>query len=371
VYPDPENMDMIILHLQREGLSVSDAVSSLVYSLHLRMKEKKSTTYKEYFSCLKEAEELEFFREKLSINVTSFFRDPTVFDSLLVFLRIYIDEIINRSEKSKLKIWSAGCANGSEPYSIAILLHEALKHHHSRYTIKIHATDINKDVLEIAKAGNYPNSIVNEVPTILLNQYFSQSVSNYHVSNKIKKYINFSHLDLLSDSLPFKNFDMISCRYVLMYLTKAQQIQLLKKFHELLLPGGLLLLGITDPMPLSEQNLFSPLLDQTIYLSLSIEDRIYQKPLSQEQREKIIASLPEEEYTCEWCGRVFVSEKKLRIHLKHDSCRHRTPICYLCNKHHFSRTGLTAHLKYAHYIDRTDRISNVFNKNRNKIYEST
>lgn len=369
MYPDSENLDLIILHLQRRGLSVSETDSSLMYSLHLRMKEKRCKTYYEYLSYLEDTEELKFLKEKLSINVTSFFRDPTVFESILEFLKIYITEIVNRSEKFNLKIWSAGCANGSEPYSIAILVHEALKHHLSRFNIKIHATDINMDVLQVAKEGIYPNSIVNEVPKTLLHQYFTQVNSNYCVSNKIKENIMFDHLDLISDSSPFQNLDLISCRYVLMYLTKNQKMQLLKQFHEQLRPGGLLLLGVTDPMPLSEQNIFMPLMDSTIYLPLSVEDRIFQKPLNQEQRDLIIASLPEEEHNCEWCGKLFFSENKLRIHLKRDACRNKTLICYLCEKHHFSRTGLVIHLKYAHYIDQTNRISTVFNINRNKIYE--
>ncbi len=371
MYSDSENLDLIILQLQRRGLSVSEKDSSFLFTLHNRMKEKGCKTYNEYFSYLQDTEEVKLLKERLSINVTSFFRDPTVFNSILEYLRIYITEIVNRSEKLNLKIWSAGCSNGSEPYSIAIIIHEALKQHISRYKVKIHATDINKDVLQVAKEGIYPNSIENEVPKTLLHQYFTQVDTKYCVSNKIKEIIKFDHLDLISESLPLQNYDIISCRYVLMYLTKNQKMQLLKQFHEQLRPGGLLLLGITDPMPLHEQNIYMPLMDSINYLPLSVEDRIFQKPLNQEQRELIIATLPEEEHNCEWCGKLFASENKLTKHLKYDTCRKKVPHCYLCNKLYLSRTGLSAHLKYSHYIDPNDRITYIFNKNRKRIFENS
>lgn len=371
MYPDPNNLEVIVLYLIRKGISISYAGSSLVQSLHDRMKEKKCKTYKEYLSVLQAPEELEYIKGKLSINVTSFFRDPPVYDSILDFFKIYIGEIVDRSEQYNIKIWSAGCANGSEPFSIAILLHQTLKHHFSRYTIKIHATDINNEVLEVGKRGVYSNSIINEIPPTIIKQFFSQIESGYRVSSTIRAIIKFDHLDLLADSFPFNKLDMIFCRYVLMYFTKKQQMRLLKKFHELLNPGGLLILGIPDPMPLSEQNIFVPLMEQIQFLPLSIEDRIFLKPLNQEQRHKILTSLPEEELYCDWCGKLFTSEKKLGKHLKHDTCRHKIPCCHLCNKPYFSRTGLAAHLKYVHYIDRNDRITYIFNKNRQRIYDNS
>ncbi|MFX0151079.1 MAG: hypothetical protein ACFFAJ_09890 [Candidatus Hodarchaeota archaeon] len=110
-----------------------------------------------------------------------------------------------------------------------------------------------------------------------------------------------------------------------------------------------------------------PLTDQNIFLPISNEDKIYQKPLTKEQRERVLSALPEEEFFCKWCGRTFYSIKRLENHLKHTSCRHGTFSCYICKKTLFNKTGLLAHLKYFHYIDRNDRISLIFSINREKI----
>ncbi|MFX0182369.1 MAG: C2H2-type zinc finger protein [Candidatus Hodarchaeota archaeon] len=120
-------------------------------------------------------------------------------------------------------------------------------------------------------------------------------------------------------------------------------------------------------MPLSEQNPFIPLSDHNLYLPTSIEDKIYQKSLTGEQREKILAAFPQEVFFCKWCGKPFYNTKRLQEHLRCTSCHHGTFNCYICNKTLFSKTGLIAHLKYSHYIDRNDRISLIFKKNSEKV----
>ena len=331
------------------------------------MRKKECSTYREYLSLLQDNNEFNSFKNTLLVNVTRFFRDPTVFESFLKFFKIYIHEIVNRSRNFQLQIWSAGCANGSETYSIALTICNALKHHLSRYKVKIYGTDINNDVLAIAKSGIYPTSLINEVPSSFLNEFFSSEVSKYILKPQVKNLVEFYDLDLLSNSFPFTNLDIIFCRYVLMYFKKSQQKHLINKFYELLKPGGVLLLGYTDPMPLTEQNLFIPFEEQNLFIPWSLEDRIFQKPLSNEQRDSILASYPEELFFCEFCGKIFYNPKKLKSHLSKAPCRHGILFCYICNKRHFSRTGLVAHLRYSHYIDRNDRISLIFNKYRDKI----
>ncbi|MFX0173439.1 MAG: hypothetical protein ACFE9L_16220 [Candidatus Hodarchaeota archaeon] len=100
---------------------------------------------------------------------------------------------------------------------------------------------------------------------------------------------------------------------------------------------------------------------------MSNEDKIYQKPLTKEQREKIISALPEKVFFCKWCGRTFYSIQRLENHLKHTSYRPGAFSCYICNKVLFSKTGLLTHLKYFHYIDRNDHISLIFNIYREEI----
>ncbi|MFX0182370.1 MAG: CheR family methyltransferase [Candidatus Hodarchaeota archaeon] len=148
MYPDSENVKLIKLYFKRRGIKDTYSENKFLSHLHQRMQKNKCSTYKEYLTQLKDEEELECFKNSFSINVTSFFRDPPVFDTFLKLLKIYVKEIIDHKNQSKIRIWSAGCVNGSEPYSIVIFIHQALQHHISRYNIKIHATDIDNDILK-------------------------------------------------------------------------------------------------------------------------------------------------------------------------------------------------------------------------------
>ena len=123
-------------------------------------------------------------------------------------------------------------------------------------------------------------------------------------------------------------------------------------YYDLLKPGGFLVLGRTDSIPLSQQDLYNP---------ISIKKGIYHKPLSKEQRKLILESLPLEEFFCEWCGKPFDRIKKLKFHIEHSPCDLGQFSCYICNKALFSKTGLLGHLKYSHHSDQNDRISRVFN----------
>ena len=366
MYPDPKNVELIKFHLKSKGFGDAYSESSLMNCLHSRMQRKRCLTYKNYLNLLQDEEEFKFFSNNLSINVTSFFRDQFVFKSFLEFYKTYMTEIIDRKEISDVEIWSVGCANGSEPYTVAMILHKAFENQLSRYNIKIHATDVNKDILGIAKSGVYSQPLEKDVPQPYLDRYFHQSNSKFVISDKIKKMVTFTYLDLLSDSFPFNELDIIFCRYVLMYFQKSHQKKLIKRYYELLKPGGFLILGTTDPIPSSEQNIFIQLSDHDLFLPLSNKDRIYQKQLSKEQRERILASLPEEFFFCEWCGKHFYTVKMLNYHLKQSSCRKGELHCYICGNAHYSRTGLVAHLKYSQYIDQNDPISLVFNRNIRK-----
>ncbi|MHA2245537.1 MAG: CheR family methyltransferase [Candidatus Hodarchaeales archaeon] len=350
---DPENMELIKNLLENKGLYDSYSKNTFLLHLHNRMRTKKCLTYKKYWILLKEnKEEFSLLKRDFSINVTSFFRDPDVFNLFAELFKVYVKEIINRKNLSRIRIWSVGCSNGSEPYSISIILHQVLQHKLSRYNIKVHATDINEDILTIAKTGKYPDSVSKELSEEYLEQFFIKaSDSHYQIKMSVQNLVKFNILDLLDDSFPFKGLDIIFCRYVLMYFHKSRKESLIRKFCELLNPGGLLILGGTDRIPFSLQNLFNP---------LSVKKSIYQKPLSNEQRKLILDSLSPEEFFCEWCGKPFVRISNLRLHLEHSQCKLGQFHCYVCNKELFSKIGLISHLKYSHYDDRNDRISRVF-----------
>lgn len=355
MYPDPENVKIIQKLLKKKGLHDSYSHDTILLHLHKRMRSKRCSTYEEYLSLLKEVvNEFSLFKKDLSINVTSFFRDPKVFDLFRGMIGIYIKKIINQNKLSRIKIWSAGCANGSEPYSISIVLHQILQHKLSQYNVKIYATDINEDVLAVAQIGKYPSSVFKELPENNIEQFFVKTKnSKYRIKLSIKSLVKFDYLDLMADCFPFRDFDAIFCRYVLMYFQESQRNLLIGKYYDLLKPGGFLVLGRTDFIPLAIQDLYNP---------ISIKKGIYQKPVSEEQRKMILETLPSEEHFCEWYGKPFVRIKDLRLHIKHSQCNLGQFHCYVCNKELFSKTGLLGHLKFSHYIDQNDRISRVFNR---------
>jgi len=145
--------------------------------------------------------------------------------------------------RSPLKIWSAGCAHGAEPYSIAMLLAEMTAPWQRHYIL---ATDVDQTALELAQAGG-PYS-VEEVRTItpyFLAKYFKQTAEGYMVSDRLRSMVDFRVHDLLSD--PFdSDFDLIVCRNVVIYFTDSAKDSLYQRFYDALRPGGIFFVGGTE-----------------------------------------------------------------------------------------------------------------------------
>ncbi|NLL18349.1 MAG: protein-glutamate O-methyltransferase CheR [Clostridia bacterium] len=195
--------------------------------------------FSSYFQLLvKDEEQLMRFLDKVTINVSEFFRNPDIFKSLET--KILPDLVKN---KPRLKIWSAACSNGSEPYSLAIMLEEltpGVKH-------QIEATDIDKKILEVAKKGYYEERFLKNVSPDRLKKFFKPHDKGYLISDEIKRRVQYRHHDLLND--PYgRNYDLIVCRNVTIYFTMEAQDLLYRKFSEALSPGGFLFIGATENM---------------------------------------------------------------------------------------------------------------------------
>ena len=175
----------------------------------------------------------EKFLDYLTINVSEFFRDPQRFAELQ---NNYLPQLA--ASRNRLKIWSAACSNGSEPYSIAIILEESGLSGRS----KIIATDIDKQILHKAEAGRYSREGLKNVSTERLKRYFSQVEQVYAINENIKQNVTFRHHNLLSGDCE-QGFDMIVCRNVTIYFTKEAQDGMYKMFNRSLNPGGILFIG--------------------------------------------------------------------------------------------------------------------------------
>ncbi|HYC86508.1 MAG TPA: CheR family methyltransferase, partial [Chryseosolibacter sp.] len=157
-----------------------------------------------------------------------------------------IPEIINsKTGSDSVKIWSAACSTGEEAYSIAILIKEHFKRLKIDLDVKIFASDTNKESIDFASKGSYPESIAADVPRELLDQYFIREGKKYKVVPQIRKMIVFSHHDLLKDP-PFGRLDLVCCRNMLIYLSPHLQRRVMSVFHFALNMGGYLFLGPSE-----------------------------------------------------------------------------------------------------------------------------
>lgn len=178
-------------------------------------------------------------KDYLTINVTSFFRDSEKFD----YLRRSILPTLPQSRLAPLRIWSAGCSRGHEPYSLAIMLAEESGISRQNYIL---ATDIDQSVLAWSRAGGpYATEELTNVSPSLLQRYFNIRDGRYYVNEALQRRVTFKSHNLLAD--PFeKGFDLIVCRNVVIYFTAEIKDQLYRRFSESLRPGGVLFVGGTE-----------------------------------------------------------------------------------------------------------------------------
>lgn len=173
-------------------------------------------------------------RDTLTINVSEFFRQADRFQELQAK---WLPELIK--ERRQLKIWSAGCSVGCEPYTLAMILNEL----DPRGNHSILATDVDMPILSRAREGNgYPPSEVRSVPPALLKKYFVSEGETFRVTDDIRRKVNFRRHDLLSDPYP-TDLDMILCRNVVIYFTDEAKQHIYKGFAKALRPSGLLFIG--------------------------------------------------------------------------------------------------------------------------------
>lgn len=202
--------------------------------------------------------------DALTTNETYFFRDPHVFESVKNYI---IPELLKKREREKrLSIWSAACSTGQEPYSIGMLLHEHFNSYLKSYTFEIYASDISKKSVEKAKTGIYNQIEVNRgLPVTFLIKYFKQEGAHWRIDDKIKNMVKFEVLNLLEISQKLRNFfDLILCRYVLIYFSDQTKQKVFRDIWNFLKPGGYLILGATEIAPLMLPDMEKKLLGKAI-----------------------------------------------------------------------------------------------------------
>lgn len=198
----------------------------------------KVVGYEKYVAALKADRNMfEEFVNYLTINVSEFYRNPGQWEMME---KDIVPELI-RKFGSNLKIWSAACSTGDEPYSLVM----ALSRHIPLNRIKIYATDLDKQVIAKAKVGLYSAKSIAAVPADLKKKYFTKVGPSFQISDEIKSRVEFKEHNLLKDTYP-TSYHMIVCRNVLIYFTEEAKDEIYVKFQKSLAKGGFLFIGSTE-----------------------------------------------------------------------------------------------------------------------------
>jgi len=252
----------------------------LLDRLQRRLKECRLDSFYSYYRLLisdQGKDELARLLENLTVNETSFFRNKAQLD---LFHKYILDDLLHRKQERRdysLRIWSAGCSTGQEPYTLAMLVADGLAYYYLRnplpfdmpspkplipppWKVEIMASDINYSVLRAGQEGIYTEPQMASVDYSYRLRYFDKLGERYAVKKALKEIVHFDFHNLKTEYLPQRN-DVIFCRNVMMYFDEAEQKRLVEKFARCLNPSGYLfvghaesLLGLTDRFAMVHRN---------------------------------------------------------------------------------------------------------------------
>ncbi len=240
---------------EQSGIFINENRKYLVENrLSNRIKELKLKSYSEYYKFLRfdasRRTELNRLFEVVTTNETSYFRNPP---QLRVFQEKILAQAIDECRKAgrkRLRIWSAGCSTGEEPYTIGIILHEVLKQEISSWDIKISATDISEAVLAAAQKGIYSEYTLRTTPKPLVSKYFIQKEKTYTISPIVKKLVSFNQVNL-NDRVQLARVEkshIVFCRNVIIYFDDDMKKRVINAFYDNLMPKGALLIGHSESL---------------------------------------------------------------------------------------------------------------------------
>ena len=238
---------------EQAGIALSDSKRNLVYSrLSRRLRALGLTSFRQYREHLAaNVSELESFINAISTNLTKFFREAHHFDHFRTHVAVPFVQDAHGKVGRRLRVWSAGCSTGEEPYTIAVVLKREIRDI-DRHDARILATDIDTEVLGKGARGEYPANSIDEVPKTY-REFFQpvggdRASENVMVGRDIRSLVTFRRLNLM-ESWPFTgNFDAIFCRNVMIYFDGPTKTALVERFTQKLKPGGWLYIGHSESL---------------------------------------------------------------------------------------------------------------------------
>jgi chemotaxis methyl-accepting protein methylase len=223
----------------------------------VRMRAKGTATPDEYASILDtDPHEYERLMRSLTVNVTKFFRNRETYDAVQSSV---IPALWNR-DQANIRVWSAGCASGEEPYSLAILFHHHAERTHTTPRLddlSILGTDIDADCLRAAESACYGDSALTETPAGLRQRYFPEVAGLHTMLPEVRRLVSFERSDLLGEPA-VAEVQLVVCRNVIIYFEREAQDQLFSLFHRVLAPDGFLVLGKVETLLGEARGLFTP-----------------------------------------------------------------------------------------------------------------
>jgi len=220
-----------------------------------RLKARGLHSFEEYLYFLKfdgrRSEELKFVFNVITTNETSFYRNPPQMEA---FANSILPALIARKRAQgsyRIRMWSAGCSSGEEPYSMAMLVRNTLGSALRDFRVEIHGTDISTEMLERAEAGVYSNYTLRSLPGVLKEQHFVQTAADaWQINSNVREMVRFAQLNLNDAERlrTMRGFDIIFCRNVLIYFDMDAKKRFVSAFYDALVPGGTLLLGHAESL---------------------------------------------------------------------------------------------------------------------------
>lgn len=239
----------------QSGIYVADNRKYLVENrLATRIKELNLKSFAEYHAFLQydagRRQELNRLFEVITTNETSFYRNPP---QLKVFQDMVLKDVLDKlkaQRQKRLRIWSAGCSTGEEPYTIAIILHEVLRAELPAWDIRITANDLSEAVLAQAREAVYSDYSLRTTPKEIVARYFTPDGANFKLKPEVKRLVSFGQINL-SDRMQLKRVErshIVFCRNVIIYFDDEMKKNVITAFYDNLLPGGQLLIGHSESL---------------------------------------------------------------------------------------------------------------------------
>lgn len=256
--------------LERGGLDIGNYKDKCIKRrIAVRIRARGCHSHEEYLNLLRSDErETDKLLNVLTINLTQFFRNIDVFEKIreIVLPALFSEKDGNKVEE--IRIWSLGCSSGEEPYSLAIMLRENFKRDLSHCSLRIIATDFDKEMIKKGRDGIYHEKSMEEMPLALKEKYFNPLGNGlYLVDKKIRDMVTFKRKNVLDENI-YQDMDLVVCRNMLIYFSREQQREVLLKLANSLKVGGYLVLGKAETLVSESRKIFD---------TVCTRERIYKK----------------------------------------------------------------------------------------------